>query len=171
MDLCASACDAWQMASVTTAWISGTLAVPEPSAPSVVAVMRGNRKRNTRPELRLRSELHRRGLRFRKDYQIRVGGRSVRADVVFTRQKLAVFIDGCFWHRCPDHGTAPRSNVSYWRPKLDRNVARDIAQTAALEAVGWLVVRVWEHESPGQAAGRVLTALCDADASHHAPSD
>lgn len=121
--------------------------------------MRGNRKRDTRPELRLRSELHRRGLRFRKDYPVSLGTRSVRADVAFTRQKVVVFVDGCFWHCCPDHGTAPRSNAGYWRSKLDRNVARDLIQTEQLQAAGWLVMRVWEHEPPSQAADRVLTSL------------
>lgn len=133
--------------------------------------MHGNRKRNTQPELLVRSELHRRGLRFRKDYRVVLGKRSVRADVVFTRQRVAVFIDGCFWHRCPDHGTSPTAIVGYWRSKLDRNVARDLAQTSELEASGWLVLRAWEHEPPGAVADRVVVALRAVTASICASGD
>ena len=103
--------------------------------------MRRNPRRDTGPELALRSELHRRGLRFRKDLPLRVPGRVVRPDVVFTRARLAVFIDGCFWHRCPEHGTSPRSNSDYWRTKLDRNVARDHRVDEALAAAGWRSLR------------------------------
>lgn len=119
---------------------------PAPSSPAATAVMKGNRSRDTRPEVLLRSALHRRGLRFRKDYVIRVDGRRCRADVVFTKQRLAVFVDGCFWHGCPEHGRTPRTNHEYWRAKLGRNVERDQQSTAALISAGWKVLRVWEHE-------------------------
>lgn len=141
------------------AWTTGSLISPPATAPSVVAVMRGNRKVDTRPELLLRTELHGRGLRYRKNYQIRVSERSVCPDLVFTRQRVAVFVDGCFWHRCPDHGVTPRANSAYWRAKLDRNVVRDLVQTQELQSAGWNVVRVWEHESAFEAADRVLAAL------------
>jgi DNA mismatch endonuclease (patch repair protein) len=72
---------------------------------------------------------------------------------------VAVFVDGCFWHRCPDHGTRPRTNVGYWRAKLDRNVERDRANDAALAAARWRVVRVWEHEDPAEAAARIAALL------------
>src|SRR3954453_17637690 len=101
--------------------------------------MRRNPRRDTKPEVALRSELHRVGLRFRKDFPIRTSERVVRADVVFTRPRLAVFVDGCFWHRCPLHGNVPRANTEYWVPKLERNVHRDRAVDAALEAAGWTV--------------------------------
>jgi DNA mismatch endonuclease (patch repair protein) len=108
--------------------------------------MRGNRKTGTKPEVRLRSALHRRGLRFRRNHLIVLGGGSVRPDAVFTRARLAVFVDGCFWHRCPAHSTSPRSNVAYWGSKFARNVERDRCANAALAAEGWIVVRFWEHQ-------------------------
>jgi DNA mismatch endonuclease (patch repair protein) len=90
--------------------------------------------------------------------------------MAFTRARVAVFVDGCFWHRCPDHGTSPATNSSYWQAKLDRNVARDRANDAALVAAGWRVVRVWEHEPPEGAAERIVAVvegvlLADEDAS------
>jgi DNA mismatch endonuclease, patch repair protein len=113
--------------------------------------MQGNRGRDTRPELALRSALHRRGLRFFKNRRPELDV-SCRADVVFPAARVAVFLDGCFWHQCPDHGTAPGTNSTYWRAKLDRNVARDRRNDADLRAAGWRVVRVWEHEEPDAAA-------------------
>jgi DNA mismatch endonuclease (patch repair protein) len=128
---------------------------PAPSSPAVTAVMRGNRKRDTRPEIAVRSALHRAGLRFRKDLRISVDGWAVRPDIVFTRRRIAVFVDGCFWHRCPEHGTEPQVNIGYWRPKLQRNVTRDREVDRALRAAGWIAVRVWEHEDPAEAADRI----------------
>ncbi len=117
--------------------------------------MRANRRVDTKPEVVLRSELHRRGLRFRKDHRLDVDGVRVRPDVVFTRAKVAVFVDGCFWHSCSEHGRAPGTNQDYWEPKLARNVERDAEQDAALRAAGWSVVRVWEHTRPVEAADAV----------------
>lgn len=79
--------------------------------------------------------------------------------MVFTRARLAVFVDGCFWHQCPEHGNVPRANGSYWRPKLKRNVARDRAVDAALAAAGWQVLRIWEHDDLDLAADAVVAAL------------
>jgi DNA mismatch endonuclease (patch repair protein) len=121
--------------------------------------MLANRRTDTKPELALRRALHRRGLRYRKDYRIDLPGHRVRADIVFTRARLAVFVDGCFWHRCPVHGTDPKSNAAYWAPKLRANVLRDLRTDAALAASGWSVVRVWEHEDPDDAAERVGRAI------------
>lgn len=121
--------------------------------------MRGNRRRDTGPELRLRSALHARGFRFRIDHPIEAGERRVRPDIVFTRQRVAVFVDGCFWHACPQHGTQPRTHAPYWAQKLARNVARDRRVDADLESSGWRVVRVWEHEAPEAAAGTVAAVL------------
>lgn len=132
---------------------------PEPSSAAVSAVMRANRKTDTKPELLLRSQLHHRGLRFRKNHLIRLEGLSVRPDVVFTKQRVAVFVDGCFWHRCPDHGLRPRSNSRYWEQKLDSNVKRDRAVTADLRGGGWIVVRLWEHMDPSAGADEVLEAV------------
>ena len=110
--------------------------------------------RDTSPELAIRGALHRRGLRFR------VGRRPVpslrsTADVVFGPAKVAVYIDGCFWHMCPQHATFPANNAAWWRAKLARNVERDRAADAALAEGGWAVVRVWEHEHPERAADRI----------------
>jgi DNA mismatch endonuclease (patch repair protein) len=107
----------------------------------------------------LRSELHSRGLRFRVDFPIRVTGRRpIRPDVVFTRRRVAVFVDGCFWHGCPAHGSTPKSNTGYWLPKLRRTQERDRETERALREAGWLVLRVWEHE-PVSAAGDRITEL------------
>lgn len=126
---------------------------PHPSSPASTAVMKGNRKRDTKPERALRSSLHKVGLRFRVDHPIAAeGGRPIRADVVFPRQRVAVFLDGCFWHSCPSHGTTPRANSAYWRPKLQRNVQRDLEVNDRLARADWTVIRVWEHDDPDQAA-------------------
>lgn len=122
--------------------------------------MQGNRSSETTPEVALRSELHRRGLRFRKHRQA-IPELRCRADIVFSKATVAVFVDGCFWHRCPEHLTDPRTNSAYWAAKLDRNIARDRRNDAALEAKGWCVVRVWEHESASDAADRVEAALAE----------
>lgn len=132
---------------------------PEPSDPETTAKMRANRRRDTKPEAEVRSILHRRGYRFRKDHLLKVGDVRTHPDIVFTRQQLAVYIDGCFWHQCPEHGTMPVSNVDYWKPKLARNVERDREVTEALEAAGWTVLRIWEHIDPAEAADRVQGAL------------
>jgi len=131
--------------------------VPYPiaSSPAASNVARANRRANTSPEVQLRSELHRRGLRFRKDFLVRMGGTWTRPDIAFTRARVAVFVDGCFWHSCPEHGTVPRTNVEYWVPKLQANVARDRRNTAFLHDEGWAVVRLWEHEDPVGAAERI----------------
>jgi DNA mismatch endonuclease, patch repair protein len=116
--------------------------------------MQGNKGTDTRPERALRAVLHRDGLRFRKNTRPERDLRC-RADIVFSRARVAVFVDGCFWHRCPKHGTSPRANSEYWQSKLDRNVARDRANDDALAHVGWEVIRVWEHEAPHAAAERI----------------
>jgi DNA mismatch endonuclease (patch repair protein) len=118
--------------------------------------MKRNRKRDTRPEVALRRELHARGARFRTSLLLRVDGLSVRPDIVFTKRKVAVFVDGCFWHGCPQHGNAPRRNTEYWGPKLERNARRDALVTGRLCAAGWRVIRVWEHEPVSKAADGVM---------------
>jgi DNA mismatch endonuclease (patch repair protein) len=120
--------------------------------------MKGNRRADTRPEVVLRSELHRRGLRFRKDVGLRPAERLRRVDIVFPVVKLAVFVDGCFWHRCPEHGNRPKANTDYWSPKLSRNVARDALVNSELTSAGWSVIRVWEHEDAAAAGERIARA-------------
>jgi DNA mismatch endonuclease (patch repair protein) len=132
---------------------------PFPTSAAVSAAMRGNRKRDTGPEVRLRSLLHKGGLRFRVDAELSVPGLSVRADIVFRRQRVAVFVDGCFWHSCRWHGTRPRVNRHYWLPKLKRVAARDRKVKHLLRLAGWRVVRLWEHVSSERAADLVRRAL------------
>ena len=128
---------------------------PEPKDEAATSVGRGNRRSGTKPEQAVRSELHRRGLRFRKDFLIRCEDVRVKPDVVFTRARVAVFVDGCFWHCCPAHRVTPKSNPEYWIPKLGRNVERYRAADHALAAGGWIVVRVWEHEDFAVAGRRI----------------
>lgn len=135
------------------------LPYPYPSSEAATAVMRGNTRVDTAPEIAVRSVLHRRGLRFRKDLPLRASGRLTRPDIVFTRQRLAVYLDGCFWHQCPEHGTQPRTNSGYWEPKLRRNVERDRDIGRGLEAAGWKVLRIWEHVDPIRAADEIVRAL------------
>jgi DNA mismatch endonuclease (patch repair protein) len=134
---------------------------PSPTSPAVTAVMRGNRRADTAPERQVRSLLHANGYRYRTDHRLDVPGARVRPDIVFTRRRLAVFIDGCFWHRCPEHGTSPRANTHYWGPKLERNIARDQRVDQALRAAGWTVLRIWEHVAPAEAAARIIATLDD----------
>ena len=121
--------------------------------------MRANRRRDTAPELALRRALHSRGYRYRVDYRPLPRLRR-RADLVFTKQRVAVFVDGCFWHCCPEHGTTPKSNADYWIPKLARNVERDRETDARLAESDWKVIRVWEHEPVEEAFERIVAALC-----------
>lgn len=122
--------------------------------------MQANRRANTKPEVALRSALHRLGYRYRKDLLLRLDdGVRVRPDIVFTARKVAVFVDGCFWHVCPDHGRQPTTNEWYWTPKLRRNMERDRTVNGALRHAGWEVVRVWEHEPLGAALEAVTTAV------------
>jgi len=115
-------------------------------------------RRDTAPEMELRRELHRRGLRFRVSVSPLTKLRST-ADIVFPRAKVVVYVDGCFWHSCPEHGTMPASNRNWWHEKLARNRARDRATDEALISAGWNVVRVWEHESAADAADRIEARL------------
>lgn len=132
---------------------------PEPSSPEATAIGKANRRTDTKPEVALRSALHALGLRFRKDLLIRAGGVRSRADIVFTRGRVAVYVDGCFWHACPEHFHMPKSNPAYWEPKLQANVDRDERVTQALEGDGWTVVRVWEHQPVDEVVRLVVAAL------------
>jgi len=132
---------------------------PFPTSAAVSAAMRANRKRDTGPEVRLRSLLHSHGLRFRANADVSVPGLHVRADIVFRRQRVAVFVDGCFWHSCRWHGTRPRMNTHYWLPKLRYVAARDRKVKHLLTLAGWRVVRLWEHIPPERAVDLVQKAL------------
>jgi DNA mismatch endonuclease (patch repair protein) len=150
--------DAAASRSATEAAAKGR-AYPFTADPGRAANMRGNRRADTKPELALRAALFAMGYRYRKDLRLDLPARRVRPDIAFTSRRVAVFIDGCFWHACPEHGSKPKSNEWYWSPKLTRNVERDRAADAALVAAGWRVVRVWEHESLEAAVAAVLAAV------------
>jgi len=133
-------------------------AVSWASSPAVRKSMLGNRSRDTMPELQLRRELHRRGLRYRVNARPLVGVNRT-ADVVFRKAKIAVFLHGCFWHGCPDHFQVPRTNASYWEAKIANNSARDDKTRIQLSTSGWLVVIVWEHEDPVAAAELIAASV------------
>lgn len=121
--------------------------------------MASNRRRDTGPELAIRSLLHRAGLRYRVDFRVGTGRSAPRPDIAFPRQHIAVFIDGCFWHQCPEHATMPASNRDFWEAKLQRNVERDRENDAALADLGWTVLRFWEHDEPQDVAARIEDAV------------
>ncbi|MEU1715153.1 very short patch repair endonuclease [Nocardiopsis dassonvillei] len=128
------------------------------SSPEVRRAMRSNRSRDTKPEIAVRQELHRRGMRYRVDFRPFEGDRRT-VDVAFTRARVAVLIDGCFWHGCPEHYRAPASNVSYWHNKVRRNSERDVRTTNDLTSEGWVVLRFWEHEDPVWIADQVESSI------------
>jgi DNA mismatch endonuclease (patch repair protein) len=120
--------------------------------------MQRQARRDTKPELALRRELHRLGLRYRVDHAVIPGVRR-RADVVFARAKVAVYVDGCFWHGCPQHATKPKANAEWWEDKLSANVARDRDTDERLRVAGWTVVRHWEHEDMSSAARTIRSMM------------
>lgn len=121
--------------------------------------MRRTRGRDTAPELALRRELHRRGLRFYVHRTLIPERRARRTDIVFPRARVAVFVDGCFWHGCPEHASWPRANATWWRSKIEANRVRDRDTDERLRQAGWSVVRIWEHERVAAAADRVEAAV------------
>jgi DNA mismatch endonuclease (patch repair protein) len=123
----------------------------KPPSATVSAQMQRMPRSSTGPEMLIRRELHRRGLRFRVNHP-RLPGRP---DIAFTGARIAVFVDGCFWHQCPDHSVLPKNNGEWWRTKLDRNVSRDREKDAQLETMGWVTLHVWEHENPLEAADMI----------------
>lgn len=125
------------------------------SSPARRRIMQANRSRDTAPELALRRLIHAEGMRYRVSARPLPGVRRT-ADLVFGPAKVAVFVDGCFWHSCPQHGTMPATNPDYWQPKLARNVERDRETDRLLRAAGWLSIRVWEHEDVVKVAQRVV---------------
>lgn len=127
---------------------------PTPSSEQVSQQMKRMPRKDSVPEVRLRRELHSRGLRFR----VNLRGLPGTPDIAFTRAKIAVFVDGCFWHRCPEHGVLPKANRDWWREKLDRNVERDKRKDGELEDLGWLSIHVWEHDDPSTVADEIEQA-------------
>ena len=145
--------------SAAEAAAKGKTTYPFVSDPARAANMRSNRRTDTKPEIALRTALHAMGYRYRKDFRLDLPLRRVRPDIAFTRRKVAVFVDGCFWHACPDHGSAPKNNEWYWSPKLAKNVERDRAADEALRQAGWTVVRLWEHVPLSDAVDQVIAAV------------
>lgn len=141
---------------------SATRSVDKPvswaSSPAIRRTMVGNRRRDTVPELAIRRLLHRSGLRYRVDWKLPIDGRR-RADIVFTRHRLVVFIDGCFWHGCPEHYVPPRTNPDYWADKIAVNVSRDRDTDRRLGDAGWTVLRFWEHEDAASVVLSIQGAL------------
>lgn len=130
---------------------------PIASSPEVRRRMLATRRRNTPSELLLRSFLHSMGYRFRTDRQI--AETRYRPDVVFSKAKVAVFVDGCFWHGCPIHATWPKTNAAWWRNKIESNRRRDLESSKLLRANGWMVLRFWTHANMQLAARRVAKVL------------
>ena len=124
------------------------------SSPEARARMRSNKSRDTKPELALRSAVHARGLRYRVSAKPLAGVRRT-ADLVFPRAKVAVFLDGCFWHGCPEHHTVASANARFWADKVEGNRKRDRDTDGRLAEAGWVSVRIWEHEDAAEAARRV----------------
>ncbi|WP_405676636.1 very short patch repair endonuclease [Streptomyces sp. NBC_01511] len=155
---------ATRSANLALAWSKARaagLVADEPLPPSstasstaVRAVMAANKSRDTKPELALRSLLHRKGLRYRVDTRPLPDLRR-KADVVFPKAKVAVFVDGCYWHGCPEHHRPAKRHSEFWQEKIQGNRDRDAATNLALSESGWIVVRVWEHDPPEEAASRV----------------
>lgn len=133
----------------------------KPSSTQASRRMASVRQHNTAAEIALRRELYRNGLRYRVGYVVLKRPRRV-ADVAFPGVKIAVFVDGCFWHGCPEHATWPKQNAEFWRHKIETNRARDADTNMRLEASGWKVIRVWEHESPVTAAETIARLVAKA---------
>lgn len=134
------------------------LGIVVPSSPAISAKMSKHPRRDTKPELELRRLLHAAGFRYRVQYPV-PGMRRRTIDIAFTRRKIAVFVDGCFWHRCPDHSHVPASNNDWWREKFRRNAARDTDTDGHLADLGWRVIRLWEHLAPDEMFDQVCEVL------------
>lgn len=135
-----------------------TAVVSFASTPGVRRKMQSQPSRDTAPEMALRRAVHAMGLRYRVD-RAPIPGLRRRADLVFGPIKLAIYVDGCFWHACPEHGNWPRTNSGWWQAKLQRNQARDRETDLLLATAGWTTLRIWEHEPPSEAAQRVADAI------------
>lgn len=133
---------------------------PSRTAPSAALSARFSTQARaaTRPELQLRRALHRRGLRYRVQFRV-PGMPRRRVDVAFTRARVAVFVDGCFWHSCPEHCVVPKANRDWWLWKFEVNRRRDQDTDQRLATLGWTVVRAWEHEDPEAVADLVQSIV------------
>lgn len=130
----------------------------QPSSPEASRRMAKVRQKGTGAEIALRRELYRKGLRYRVDFEVLKKPRRV-ADIAFPGRMIAVFVDGCFWHGCPEHATWPKQNSDFWRQKIETNRARDADTNERLRNAGWTVLRFWEHEPPINAAEVVVQTV------------
>lgn len=137
-----------------------------PSSPETSRRMARVRQKDTDAEVALRKELHRQGLRYRVGFEVSKKPRRV-ADIAFPGLKIAVFVDGCFWHGCPEHATWPKQNAEFWRQKIEANRARDADTNARLREAGWTVLRFWRHECPIEAAKIVSHHVITARSARH----
>lgn len=133
------------------------------SSPETSRRMAKVRQKDTAAEVTLRRELYRNGLRYRVDYAVLKKPRRV-ADVAFPGLKIALFVDGCFWHGCPEHATWPKHNAEFWRRKIEANRLRDADTNSRLLDLGWTVLRFWEHESPIKVTETVVQTVAEARA-------
>jgi DNA mismatch endonuclease (patch repair protein) len=132
--------------------------VPAASSAAAKKRMESTRRRDTAPEVALRAILFRSGLRYRVDRKP-IAGLQRRADIVFVSARVAVYVDGCFWHGCPIHATWPKENAEFWRQKIEANRKRDADTDRRLAEAGWLVLRLWEHEDPESRANAIVAAV------------
>ena len=133
-----------------------------PSSPEVSRRMAKVRQKGTDAEVALRRQLYRIGLRYRIDYEVLKKPRRV-ADIAFPGRRIAIFVDGCFWHGCPQHASWPKRNAEFWRQKIETNRLRDADTNERLRSLGWTVLRFWSHESPTDAAGVVANMIAMID--------
>lgn len=140
-----------------------------PSSPDASRRMAKVRQKGTDAEVALRREMYRIGLRYRIDYEVMRKPRRV-ADIAFPGRKIAIFVDGCFWHGCPEHATWPKQNAEFWREKIEANRRRDADTNDRLRSLGWMVLRFWSHESPSMAAKAVARVVAKADSKPRASS-
>jgi len=138
----------------------------QPSTPETSLRMARVRQTGTDAELAIRRELYRRGLRYRVSFVVLRKPRRI-ADVAFPNLRIAVFVDGCFWHGCPEHATWPKRNPEFWRHKIEANRCRDIDTNTRLRELGWTVLRFWEHESPIDAATAIVGAVTQVRSNRH----
>ncbi|MCT9127674.1 very short patch repair endonuclease [Cupriavidus gilardii] len=139
------------------------------SSPEASHRMAKVRQKGTNAEIALRREMFRIGLRYRVDYEVLKKPRRI-ADIVFPGRKIAIFVDGCFWHGCPEHATWPKRNAEFWRQKIEANRQRDADTNERLQSLGWTVLRFWSHQSPTEAARAVARAVATVDSKRCASS-
>lgn len=139
----------------------------QPSSAEASRRMAKVRQKGTDAEMALRRELYRRGLRYRVNYEVLKKPRRV-ADVAFPSLRIAVFVDGCFWHGCPEHASWPKQNAEFWRKKIEANRQRDKDTNERLGRMGWTVLRFWQHESPAESAASIARVVTVARSKHHA---